>query len=66
MKKRVVVTGIGVLSPNGIGKEVFFEGMISGKSGVRKVTDFDVSQFRSQIAAQITDFNPYAFGAFFR
>ncbi|CAD7776950.1 Actinorhodin polyketide putative beta-ketoacyl synthase 1 [Candidatus Methanoperedenaceae archaeon GB50] len=62
MKKRVVVTGIGVLSPNGIGKEAFFEGIISGKSGVRKVTAFDVSPFRSQIAAQITDFSPYAFG----
>ena len=62
MKKRVVVTGIGVLSPNGIGKEAFFEGMVSGKSAIRKVTDFDVSQFRSQIAAQIKDFDPFYFG----
>jgi len=62
MKKRVVVTGIGVLSPNGIGKEAFFEGMISGKSAIRKVTDFDVSQFHSQIAAQIKDFDPFYFG----
>ena len=62
MKKRVVVTGIGVLSPNGIGKEAFFEGMVSGKSAIRKVTDFDVSQFHSQIAAQIKDFDPFYFG----
>jgi len=62
MKKRVVVTGIGVLSPNGIGKEAFWEGMISGKSAIRKVTDFDVSQFHSQIAAQIKDFDPFYFG----
>ena len=62
MKRRVVVTGVGVLSPNGIGKEAFWEGMVSGKSGVRRVTDFDVSPFHSQIAAQVTDFNPFAFG----
>ena len=62
MKRRVVVTGVGVLSPNGIGKEAFWEGMVSGKSGVRRVTDFDVSPFRSQIAAQVTDFDPFAFG----
>ena len=62
MKKRVVVTGIGVLSPNGIGKEAFWEGMVYGKSAIRKVTDFDVSQFHSQIAAQIKDFDPFYFG----
>lgn len=62
MKRRVVVTGLGVLSPNGIGKESFWEGMVSGKSGVRRVTEFDVSQFRSQIAAQITNFDPFIFG----
>ncbi len=58
----MVVTGIGVLSPNGIGKEAFWEGMISGKSGVRRVTDFDVSQFHSQIAAEVKDFDPFSFG----
>ncbi len=62
MKKRVVVTGVGVISPNGVGKEAFWKGMTSGKSGVRRVTDFDVSQFHSQIAAQVTDFDPFAFG----
>jgi len=62
MKRRVVVTGIGVLSPNGIGKEAFWEGIVLGKSGVRRITEFDVSQFHSQIAAQIKDFDPSAFG----
>lgn len=62
MKRRVVVTGVGVISPNGVGKEAFWEGMASGKSGVRSVTDFDVSQFNSQMAAQVTDFDPFAFG----
>lgn len=61
MKRRVVVTGLAVLSPNGIGKEAFWDGMASGKSGVRLVRDFDVSQFRSQVAAQVTDFDPFAF-----
>jgi beta-ketoacyl-acyl-carrier-protein synthase II len=62
MKRRVVVTGLGVLSPNGIGKEAFWENTVSGRSGVRRVTDYDVSQFRSQIAAQVADFDPFAFG----
>jgi len=62
MKRRVVVTGLGVISPNGIGKEAFWENTISGRSGVRRVTDYDVSQFRSQIAAQVADFDPFAFG----
>ncbi len=62
MKRRVVVTGLGVISPNGIGKEAFWENTISGRSGVRRVTDCDVSQFRSQIAAQVAGFDPFAFG----
>jgi len=62
MKRRVVVTGLGVISPNGVGKESFWKGMASGRSGVKRVTDFDVSQFHSQIAAQVTDFDPSAFG----
>lgn len=62
MKKRVVVTGVGVLAPNGAGKESFWEGMISGRSGIRKVTAFDVSQFRSQVVAEIKDFDPSSWG----
>jgi len=62
MRRQVVVTGLGVLSPNGIGKEAFWRNTVAGKSGVRYVTDFDVSQFRSQVAAQISDFDPFAFG----
>ncbi len=62
MKNRVVVTGLGVISPNGIGKDAFWEGMSSGRSGVKRVEDFDVSQFHSQIAAQVTDFDPASHG----
>ena len=62
MKRRVVVTGLGIISPNGVGKEAFWENTVSGRSGVVRVTDYDVSQFRSQVAAQVVDFDPFAFG----
>jgi len=62
MSKRVVVTGLGVISPNGIGKETFWQNSVAGRSGVRPLTEFDVSQFRSQIAAQVVDFDPLALG----
>ncbi len=62
MSRRVVVTGVGLVAPNGIGKEACWDGMINGRSAIRKVTDFDVSMFNSQIAAQVNDFDPLALG----
>ncbi|HIC90773.1 MAG TPA: beta-ketoacyl-[acyl-carrier-protein] synthase family protein [Syntrophaceae bacterium] len=62
MGRRVVITGVGVISPNGLGKEHFWQGMISGRSGVKRVTAFDVSKFKSQIAAEVVDFDPFVFG----
>lgn len=61
-KRRVVITGIGVISPNGIGKVNAWEGFISGKSGVRGVSEFDVSLFNTKIAAQVRNFDPFKFG----
>lgn len=61
-KRRVVVTGIGVISPNGIGKKNAWEGMVGGRSAVRRVTEFDVSVFNTKIAAQAADFDPFALG----
>ena len=61
-KRRVVITGIGVISPNGIGKINAWEGCSGGKSGVHKVTDFDVSVFNTKIAAQVRDFDPFKLG----
>ncbi|MDD5724718.1 MAG: beta-ketoacyl-[acyl-carrier-protein] synthase family protein, partial [Candidatus Omnitrophica bacterium] len=61
-KKRVVVTGIGVISPNGIGKKNAWEGFVNGKSGIRLVDGFDVSVFNTKIAAEVRDFNPFEFG----
>ncbi|MCX5781116.1 MAG: beta-ketoacyl-ACP synthase II [Elusimicrobia bacterium] len=62
MKKRIVITGMGVVSPIGIGKEVFSENLRKGKSGVSLITSFDVSAHPTKIAATIKDFNPENFG----
>ena len=56
--RRVVVTGCGVVSPVGIGKDSFWNSLIHGKSGVDKITQFDVSEFDSRIAGEVTDFVP--------
>ncbi|NPV79035.1 MAG: beta-ketoacyl-ACP synthase II [Firmicutes bacterium] len=58
MSHRVVVTGIGVISPIGSGKDAFFEGLSQGKNGIGKVESFDVSGFRTQMAGEVRDFNP--------
>jgi beta-ketoacyl-acyl-carrier-protein synthase II len=62
MKRRVVVTGLGVISPNGIGKENCWKAMIGGVSAVRLVDMFDVSMFRTRIAAYSKEFNPFELG----
>ena len=61
-KRRVVVTGLGVVSPNGIGKNNAWEGMINGKSGIKRVDGFDVSLFNTKIAAEARDFDPFKLG----
>ena len=61
MLKRVVITGLGVISPVGIGKGAFWKSLIKGTSGIGKIDTFDVSQFTSQIAGQVDDFNPLDF-----
>ncbi|MFA5431113.1 MAG: beta-ketoacyl-[acyl-carrier-protein] synthase family protein [Candidatus Omnitrophota bacterium] len=61
-RRRVVITGIGVISPNGIGKEAVWKAMSGGKSAVRLVDEFDVSIFNTRIAAQVRDFDPFKLG----
>jgi len=56
MKPRVVVTGIGVVSPNGIGREAFWQATRGGLSGVRRISRFDPSQLSVQIAGEVIDF----------
>jgi 3-oxoacyl-[acyl-carrier-protein] synthase II len=58
IRKRVVITGIGVISPIGIGKASFVEGLQQGRSGVKRVTRFDVADLPTQIAAEIDNFDP--------
>ncbi len=61
MKKRVVVTGLGVIAPNGTGKDDFWESSLAGRSGVDGITSFDVSRLHSKIAGQVKDFDPCAY-----
>ncbi|HKA53716.1 MAG TPA: beta-ketoacyl synthase N-terminal-like domain-containing protein, partial [Candidatus Binatia bacterium] len=57
-ERRVVITGLGAIAPNGIGKDAFWEGLINGRSGIRRITHFDASQFPCQIAGEVSDFEP--------
>jgi 3-oxoacyl-[acyl-carrier-protein] synthase II len=52
---RVVITGIGVVSPFGVGRECFWNHVSGGSSGTRAITDFDTSDFASRVAAPVTD-----------
>ena len=56
--KRVVVTGIGMRNALGLDKESSFKAICEGKTGVKEITSFDVSEFPVKIAAEITDFDP--------
>ncbi len=58
MKRRVVVTGVGVLSPIGNDRETFWNRLIRGESGIGPVTRFDPSNFPTQIAGEVKDFDP--------
>jgi beta-ketoacyl-acyl-carrier-protein synthase II len=62
MQRRVVITGLGVVAPNGIGKENFWNACISGRSGIRRVTSFDTSSLPTRIAGEVANFEPEAFG----
>ena len=57
MLKRAVVTGLGVVSPNGIGKAAFCKAILAGQSGVKQITRFDTSELPVKIAGEIQDFN---------
>lgn len=61
MRQRVVITGIGVIAPNGIGKENFWEAIEKGKSGIKKISRFDPSELPCQIAGEIPEFNAEMF-----
>lgn len=57
-KIRVVVTGLGCVTPIGTGKDIFWSNLIAGKSGAGRITHFDPTNFACQIAAEVKDFDP--------
>jgi len=58
LKKRVVITGLGAVTPIGIGKDEFWQALLAGKSGVGKITRFDASDYTTQIAGEVKNFDP--------
>jgi 3-oxoacyl-[acyl-carrier-protein] synthase II len=57
-RRRVVVTGLGAIAPNGVGLDNFWEALIQGKSGISTIQKFDPKDHASQIAGEVNDFNP--------
>lgn len=60
-RRRVVVTGLGLVTPLGTGVEKSWEGIVAGRSGVVRITKFDASTFPTKIAGEVGDFNPEDF-----
>ena len=61
MKRRVAITGIGAVSPNGIGREAFWTATRSGASGIRPITRFDPSDLAVRVAGDVVDFDEHRF-----
>jgi 3-oxoacyl-[acyl-carrier-protein] synthase II len=57
----IVITGVGVMSPMGVGREAFWENCRKAKMGIKKITSFDTSSLRSNIAGWVEDFDPRQF-----
>jgi 3-oxoacyl-[acyl-carrier-protein] synthase II len=58
-RRRVVITGLGVLAPNGIGRDAFWHSLVHGISGVNRITSFDTSHLSTHVAAEVRHFNPF-------
>ncbi len=58
MSERVVITGVGVIAPNGIGKDEFWDALTVGRSGITQITRFDAKLFPTRIAGEVKDFEP--------
>jgi 3-oxoacyl-[acyl-carrier-protein] synthase II len=59
--RRVVVTGVGIVSPLGIGTEANWEALCAGRSGIGPITHFDASEFSARIAGEVKNFDPLRF-----
>ena len=55
--RRVVITGLGCVTPLGLGRTAFWQGLLDGASGVRRIESFDASALPVQIAAEVRDFD---------
>ncbi|MFZ2937239.1 MAG: beta-ketoacyl-[acyl-carrier-protein] synthase family protein [Candidatus Omnitrophota bacterium] len=60
-KERIVITGIGAIGSNGVGKDAFIEAIFKGVSGIKPITLFDTSSFKVKTAGEIKDFTPQDF-----
>ena len=60
MTRRVVITGTGAVSPNGVGNQEFGDAILAGRSGVRRITHFDPAEIPVQVAGEIRDFDELA------
>ena len=58
MKRRVVVTGLGAVTPIGNNVEEFWEGIKAGKVGIGEITRFDTTDYKVKLAAEVKDFSP--------
>src|SRR5258708_33266847 len=58
IERRVVVTGLGLVTPLGTGLEKNWDALMQGRSGIGPITRFDVSDFPARIAGEVRDFNP--------
>ena len=57
-QRRVVVTGMGAVTPVGCGLASFWEGLCAGRNGIDLITRFDASELKAKLAAEIRDFDP--------
>src|SRR6266436_7938494 len=58
LERRVVVTGVGLVTPLGIGVEKNWEALMAGRSGIGTITRFDASEFPARVAGEVNDFVP--------
>jgi 3-oxoacyl-[acyl-carrier-protein] synthase II len=61
VKRRIVITGIGVIAPNGIGKEQFWNALKEGRSGIKLISRFDTNGFKCKLGGEVSNFNPTLF-----
>ena len=61
MKNRVVITGLGAVTPLGLGWQNFWQALIDGRNGIDKITRFDPTEYTAQIAGEVQDFDPVRF-----